>query len=48
MNCVIYFSCTGNSGKVAEDIASKTQFNLIELTKTNYDNILNESYDTAV
>lgn len=48
MNCVIYFSCTGNSGKVAEGIATKTQFNIIELTKTNYDNILNESYGTAV
>lgn len=47
MNAVIYFSCTGNSRKVAQNIAEKTGFKLIELTKLNYDVILSGGYGTA-
>ena len=47
MNAVIYFSCTGNSRKVAQNIAEKTGFKLIELTKFNYDVILSGDYGTA-
>ena len=48
MNAVIYFSCTGRSETVAKNIAQKTGFELLELTKDTLNNILSCSYNTAV
>lgn len=47
MNAVIYFSCTGNSKKIAQAIALKTGFELLELTRRTYDGILSGVYGTA-
>ena len=48
MNCVIYFSCTGNCKKAAERIAAKTQFAIKELTKDGYGDVTLSVYGTAV
>lgn len=47
MNAVIYFSCTGNSKKIAQAIAAKTGFESLELTRRTYDGILSGAYGTA-
>lgn len=47
MNAVIYFSCTGNSKKIAQAIAAKTGFEPLELTRRTYDGILSGAYGTA-
>lgn len=47
MNAVIYFSCTGNSKKIAQAITAKTGFESLELTRRTYDGILSGAYGTA-
>lgn len=47
MNAVVYFSCTGNSKKIAQAIAAKTGFEPLELTRRTYDGILSGAYGTA-
>ena len=48
MNAVIYYSCTGNGKKVAEEIAERTKFEILELTEGTQDEILSMNFQTAV
>lgn len=48
MNAVIYFSCTGHSKAVAENLAARLKFGLAELTPQTQKDILALDYPTAV
>ncbi|MDE5789051.1 MAG: hypothetical protein K2H78_01405, partial [Clostridia bacterium] len=48
MDAVIYYSCTGNGKRVAEEIAEKTAFEVLELTDGTIDRILSLNFNTAV
>lgn len=48
MDAVIYYSCTGNGKKVAQEIAQKTAFEALALTDGTRDKIACSAFDTAV